>query len=223
MFKSVISVSEDKIVYSETPQDSVHYTDRLDQEYTKYAAFYDRAVKLLPIWKTWIGVVVPHIQGPRVLEASFGTGYLLTQYAASYDTYGIDYNAKMVKVASKNIEQKGIPAKLLQANVEALPFSEEYFDTVINTMALSGYPDGRKAMAEFHRVLKPGGKLLLVDFEYPSNRNWFGYILVKLMERAGDVIKPIANVLGEFNFDYSEQEIGGFGSVHFYIARKKSL
>jgi ubiquinone/menaquinone biosynthesis C-methylase UbiE len=75
-------------------------------------------------------------------------------------------------------------------------------------------------MAEFYRVLKENGRLLIVDFDYPSNRNTFGYWLTKFMESAGDTIRDISKILQEHHFEYSEEEIGGFGSVHLYIAKK---
>ncbi len=87
-------------------------------------------------------------------------------------------------------------------------------------MAFSGYPNGKEAMSEFYRVLKKDGKLLIVDFDYPSNRNYFGYRLTKLMESAGDTIRDISKLLEDFSFEFTKEEIGGFGSVHFYIARK---
>ena len=84
----LFKVSEEKIVYSKEPENSIAYTKKLDKEYSTYARVYDVAVKLLPVWKTWIKTVIPHIEGDRVLEASFGTGYLLMQYANHYETYG---------------------------------------------------------------------------------------------------------------------------------------
>ncbi len=173
----LLKVPEEKIVYSKEPENSIAYTKKLDKEYSKYAKVYDVAVKLLPVWKTWIKTVIPYIEGNRVLEASFGTGYLLMQYANNYETYGIDFNNNMVKVAQKNLSQKGVEASLQWANVEELPFPENYFDTIVNTMAFTGYPNGKQAMSEFYRVLKEGGKLLIVDFDYPSNRNRLGYWL----------------------------------------------
>ncbi len=214
-------VSEEKIVYSDEPIDGGEYTRELDRAYSKYAKLYDWSVKVFPFWKTWIKKVLPYIEGERVLECSFGTGYLLMQYADQFETQGIDYNKEMIELASENLRMKGKCAKLHWANVEALPFEENQFDTVINTMAFSGYPDGRKAMAEFYRVLVPGGTLLLIDFNYPTNRNYVGYWLAKLMESAGDTLKDISGILGDFPFEVSEEEIGGFGSVHFYRARKR--
>ena len=128
----------------------------------------------------------------------------------------------MLEVAQKNLSQKGVQATLQWANVEELPFPENYFDTIVNTMAFTGYPNGKQAMSEFYRVLKEGGKLLIVDFDYPSNRNRFGYWLTKSMESAGDTIRDISKILQEFPFEYTEEEIGGFGSVHLYIARKRT-
>lgn len=216
----LFKVQEAKIVYSKEPENSLEYTNKLDDAYSKFAKVYDVAVKLLPVWKTWIKTVIPYIEGRRVLEVSFGTGYLLMQYADKYETYGIDYNSKMVETAKKNLARKNIKAKLQQANVEQLPFPDNYFDTIINTMAFSGYPNGKKAMSEFYRVLKDGGKLLIVDFDYPTNRNRFGYGLTKLMESAGDTIRDISKLVEEFPFEYTEKEIGGFGGVHLYLAQK---
>jgi ubiquinone/menaquinone biosynthesis C-methylase UbiE len=214
-------VPEEKIVYSKEPENSLAYTRALDKGYSKYAKVYDAAVKLLPIWKTWIKTVIPHIEGNRVLETSFGTGYLLMQYANHYDTYGIDFNNEMIEIARQNLSRKGVKATLQWANVEDLPFSDDYFDTIVNTMAFTGYANGERVMSEFYRVLKKGGRLLIVDFNYPANRNRFGYWLTKLMESAGDTIRDISKLLQAFSFEYTEEEIGGFGSVHLYVARKR--
>jgi ubiquinone/menaquinone biosynthesis C-methylase UbiE len=216
----IFQVPEEKIIYSKEPGNSIEYTKKLDKGYLRYAKAYDIAVKMLPFWKTWIKVVIQFIEGPKVLEASFGTGYLLMQYAHRYETYGIDFNNKMVEMAKENLSRKGTQASLQRANVEELPFSDNYFDTIVNTMAFSGYPNGTLAMKEFYRVLKENGKLLIVDFDYPSNRNLFGYWLTRLMQSAGDTIRDISKIIQEFPFEYSEKEIGGFGSVHFYKARK---
>ena len=213
-------VPEDKIIYSKEVEAPVEYTNDLNKKYTKYARAYDVAVQILPFWKTWLKKVIPHIEGKRALEVSFGTGYLLCLYASSIETYGIDYNEEMVEIARENLRKKGIQANIQQGNVDSLPFQDEFFDCIVNTMSFSAYPNGRKAMSEFYRVLRYGGKLILLDFDYPANRNWFGYKLVKLMEDAGDTMKDISNLLKAFSFNFNESEVGGFGSVHLYVATK---
>jgi ubiquinone/menaquinone biosynthesis C-methylase UbiE len=218
--KMILRVPENKLIYSKEPEDPVEYTNRLNNEYTKFAKAYDIAVKFLPFWKTWLKKVLPYIDGKRVLEVSFGTGYLLCLYAGEFETYGIDYNDKMVEIAQQNLKKNNIKADLQQGDVESLPFHDVFFDCIVNTMAFTGYPNGKRAMSEFHRVLKPGGKLILLDFDYPANRNWFGYRMVKLMEAAGDTIKDISVLLRSFSFNFNEIEVGGCGSVHLYVAVK---
>ena len=109
---------------------------------------------------------------------------------------------------------------LLKGNVEQLPFPDETFDTVINTMAFTGYPNGDKAMSELNRVLVKDGVLLMVDFDYPRNRNIFGYLITRLISSFGDVIKDISSFLLKYKFEYRDIPVGGFGSVHLFIAKK---
>ena len=61
----LLSVIEEKIVRSKEPENSIEYTKKLDKEYSKYAKVYDVAVKLLPVWKTWIMTVIPYIEGTQ--------------------------------------------------------------------------------------------------------------------------------------------------------------
>jgi SAM-dependent methyltransferase len=92
--------------------------------------------------------------------------------------------------------------------------------TVLNTMAFTGYPDGRKALSELVRVLRPGGRLVIIDVNYPSDGNRLGTILVESWKRSGDLIRDMHALFAEFDIDATDQEIGGFGSVHLYLATK---
>jgi ubiquinone/menaquinone biosynthesis C-methylase UbiE len=210
-----------KPLYSKDPVDAKAFQKTFDKFYTKTARLYDIGVKVLPGWKTWLMRALPHIQGQRVLEVSFGTGYLLMQYASKFETHGIDLNARMVAVAKKNLEKSGACADLKQGNVEQLPYVDEYFDTVMSTMALSGYPDATLAMSEIRRVLKPGGRLILIDVNYPANHNWLGMQLTSFWRHLGDVIRDVGKLLEDHGFDYEDWEIGGGGGVHMYICQKR--
>ncbi len=208
-------------LYSDEPRDARAYQESFDRTYTRIAGVYDTAVKVLPIWKTWLKRALPHIQGRRVLEVSFGTGYLMTHYAGQFDVHGIELNARMLSVAMKNLRQVRLSANLQQGTVEDLPYEDRFFDTVVNTMAFSGYPDGTKAMAEISRVLASGGRLVLIDINYPVDRNWVGRRLTRCWQLAGDIIRDMDRMLVAHGFDYEDIEIGGFGSVHMYICQKK--
>lgn len=211
----------DRSKYSDEPADKAKFTQRIDRVYTLLAGAYDLAVKALPVWKGWIERALPHVSGPRVLEVSFGTGYLLTRYADRFEVKGIDYNAKMVATARRNLKRAGLSAELQRGNVESLPYEDGSFDCVVNTMAFSGYPDGARAMSEMGRVLKAGGRLVIIDVNYPADGNWLGSRLIDLWKLTGDIVRDMPALFRDFGFDATEEEIGGFGSVHLYVATKR--
>ena len=111
---------------------------------------------------------------------------------------------------------------MCRAGVEALPYRTSAFDTVLNTMAFSGYPRAMLALAELLRVLKPSGRLVMIDINYPVDGNWLGKGLVTLWKSAGDLVRDLHPVFARFAVDYTDEEIGGHGSVHLYVVRKRS-
>ncbi len=207
--------------YSPNPADPHAYTRGNDRRYTRFARLYDVAVKAVPVWRRWLVHALPAIRGPRVLEVSFGTGWLLSQYAGLYRTDGIDLNPELIAVARRNLTRAGASADLRQGTVEALPYPDATFDTVVNTMAFTGYPDAVAAAAELTRVLKPGGRLVLVDINYPQDGNRLGTALVRwLWKPLGDLIRDVQALLSEAGLDVQDDEVGGWGSVHLYLATK---
>ena len=209
------------IRYSPEPPDGRAFAARFDRTYTRFARVYDLAVKSVPLWRHWLRPALPHIRGPRVLEVSFGTGWLLTQYAGRFETHGVELNLEMLDIARHNVDRARISAELQIGDVEALPYPDDHFDTVVNTMSFTGYPHAAKAMAELRRVLKPAGYLVMVDINYPRNGNRLGTALVALWRHAGDLIRDMDALFREFGFAVTDEEIGGFGSVHLYVATKR--
>jgi ubiquinone/menaquinone biosynthesis C-methylase UbiE len=206
------------MAYFAEPVDKEGFTGDFDQFYTRFAQLYDLALKLFPIWRRWIGAVLPHVQGQRVLEVSFGTGYLLDQYGADVDVVGIEFNGAMIDIARGHVP--GRLVALQQADVYHLPFKSGTFDTVVNTMAFTGYADGKLAMAELKRVLLDGGRLVMVDINYPRDGNRMGVFLAGLWVRLGDILRDMSSLFAEAGFSYQDHEIGGWGSVHLYVATK---
>ena len=61
------------------------YTSSFDRIYSRFAGIYDFLVRHTSLWEAWEGPIIPLIRGPRVLEVSFGLGWLITRYAGSWD------------------------------------------------------------------------------------------------------------------------------------------
>ena len=206
--------------YSTEPIDKEAYKQRFDRFYARFARLYDALVRMLPFWRRWLSRAVPHIRGPRVLEVSFGTGCLLTRYAGAVEAHGVDLNPRMVAVARRNLRRAGLAADLRRGDVEALPYPDGTFDTVVDTMAFSGYPDGHRALAEMLRVLKPDGRLVLIDVGYPTDGNRPATWLTRLWMLSGDLIRDMDALFAAFDLDVSHEAIGGWGSTRLWVATR---
>jgi hypothetical protein len=75
-------------------------------------------------------------------------------------------------------------------------------------------------MTEIHRVIKKEGRLVMIDINFPEDRNWLGVRLARTWASAGDIIRDMGHLFEHAGFDYTEREIGGYGSIHLYIAIK---
>lgn len=113
--------------------------------------------------------------GDRVLDVACGTGSL-TLTAQSYagpsgQVYGIDAAPEMIEVAKKKAIRSAREVVFQVGLIEQLDFSDATFDVVITRLAIHHLPDDlkRRGFAEILRVLKPGGHLLIADFNPPSN------------------------------------------------------
>lgn len=102
-----------------------------------------------------------------------------------------------------------------------LPYPDRFFDTVLCTMAFSGYPDSHVALGEMVRVLAPDGRLVLIDVNYPADGNRLGTFWTEPWKRAGDLVRDMAGLFRAAGLDHSDDEIGGSGSIHLYLATRR--
>lgn len=206
------------------PENKTAYKKQFNAYYSSFAKTYDSLIKKFPLWKHWIKKAIPFIQGPRILEISFGTGYLLTQYAKHFETFALDYNETMAGIAKRALAEKGLQVPIQIGDVEKLPYRDESFNTIVNTFAFSSYPDGAQAISEMLRVLTRDGRIVLIDFSHPKNGNFIGTHIIQYLEAFerdfGLTIRKLNLLFEKFNLTYNDQEIGAFGSIHLYIAEK---
>ena len=108
--------------------------------------------------------IVPQAEGV-VLEPGMGSGLNLAHYDPERvkQVIGVDPNEKLLALARKRARDADVPVEILAQSAEALPLENESVDTVVLTYTGCSIPDIRSALAEFFRVLKPGGRLLLCE------------------------------------------------------------
>lgn len=99
----------------------------------------------------------------EVLEVAVGTGLNLAHYPGDVTLTGIDLSEQMLAIARDRAAELGRKVELRQGNAHQLPFDDAAFDTVVCTFGLCAIPDLDAAVAEMIRVLRPGGRLVLVD------------------------------------------------------------
>jgi ubiquinone/menaquinone biosynthesis C-methylase UbiE len=105
-----------------------------------------------------------------VLDVAIGTGLNLPHYPPGVRLTAVDLSPVMLAATAKRADDLGLSVDLREAEAERLPFDDASFDTVVCTLSLCSVADDRAAIGEMHRVLRPGGQLLLLDHVAATNR-----------------------------------------------------
>lgn len=112
--------------------------------------------------------------GRRVLEVGGGLGTDLAQFAkAGAVVTDCDLAAGHADMARRNFMARGLAASFLLGDGEHLPFQDEAFDVVYSFGVIHHTPDTEAAVAEFHRVLKPGGEAIVMVYAKHSWNYWY--------------------------------------------------
>ncbi|TXR54790.1 bifunctional demethylmenaquinone methyltransferase/2-methoxy-6-polyprenyl-1,4-benzoquinol methylase UbiE [Reinekea thalattae] len=128
------------------------------------------------IWKKYTIELSAVRAGQKVLDIAGGSGDLTYAFSKRVGAEGkvvlADINDSMLKVGRDKLANKGVSGNLevIQANAESLPFPDNEFDVVTMAFGLRNVTHKEAALAEFCRVLKPGGRLLVLEFSKPKSR-----------------------------------------------------
>ena len=113
-------------------------------------------------------------KGQKVLDLAGGTGDLTAKFSQLVGDDGLvvlaDINESMLKVGREKLRDKGLFKNIeyVQANAEELPFADNFFDCITISFGLRNVTDKNKALQSMWRVLKPGGRLLILEFSKPQ-------------------------------------------------------
>lgn len=135
--------------------------------YDKFAAGYDRALaplerRFLSRWREETLSLLP--VNSAILEIGAGTGLNFRFYPECRQAVASEVSIQMLSLAKDKTDS----ISLIQADGMNLPFGDNIFDAVCATLVFCSIPDPDKAFAEIRKVLKPGGRLILLEHVRPE-------------------------------------------------------
>ncbi|ABE57959.1 MULTISPECIES: bifunctional demethylmenaquinone methyltransferase/2-methoxy-6-polyprenyl-1,4-benzoquinol methylase UbiE [Chromohalobacter] len=164
--------------YQEVPVDEK--ADRVAQVFHSVAARYDVMNDLMSfgVHRVWKRLTLERAgvrPGHHVLDIAGGTGDLALKFSRLVGSRGrvvlADINGSMLRVGRDKLLDNGVGdnVEYVQANAEALPFADNSFDCITIAFGLRNVTDKDAALRSMARVLKPGGRLLVLEFSKPSS------------------------------------------------------
>ncbi len=156
----------------------------------------------------------------RVLEVGFGSGRLHLELAERYRLAGLDRAPGMVHLTAQRLISRGLSSVLCVGTVEALPYPDASFDAVVSTFAFSAIPDADAAMDEMVRLLKPGGRVVIVDAGEAKDGNPIAKALAVLWEVLGDYMRDEVPLMASRGLKVQREDYGPWDSVHIVVGER---
>lgn len=118
-------------------------------------------------WRDLIRDHLGHGEGRRALDLGCGTGTMsLLMQAAGFDVTGLDFAGPMLERARRKAKEAGVPVTFVAGDAEHTLEPEAQYDAIIARNLLWTLPDPRQAVGEWCRILRPGGRLLVIDGDF---------------------------------------------------------
>ena len=143
------------------------------------------------LWKRYTVAVSGAKEGDRVLDIAWGTGDLTRLFARKVGQRGqvihTDINEAMLRVGRDRMLNEGVLAPPLVCDAEKLPFADNYFDVVCVAFGLRNMTHKDQALREMLRILRPGGKLCVLEFSKvaPPLAKAYDWYSFKLLPKIG--------------------------------------
>ena len=206
-------------------EDTTAFTLQTREMFTSIAPRYDFLNRLLSVgqdkyWRQRAIDLLDPMGNERILDVATGTGDVVIEVAKrnlSVQIFGIDFSQRMLDLGRIKIAQNGYDqaVSLQIGSGECLPFADESFDGVICAFGIRNFADVQLGLREFFRVLKPGGRVVVLEFSIPQNQflktayEWyFNLILPKI----GNIISGHSNA-----YSYLPESVANFPSQKKFI------
>ncbi len=147
------------------------------------------------VWRRKTAKTVAKSHPKSILDLATGTAdlvILLAKYNPQAHIIGMDISEKMLDIGRAKVAKRGIEGhiELREGDAAALPFGNDTFDTVSVAFGVRNFEDLGQVLTEIHRVLKPGGQVIILEFSMPDKfpvkrlyRFYFKHILPKIGRR----------------------------------------
>lgn len=138
-------------------------------------------------WKSWIFSTLPLLSGPRVLEIGHGPGHVqLALHQMSIYTFGLDQSRQMGWLTKRRLQKAGFLRNLSRGVAQHLPYPANSFDQVVSTFP-SEYIVQQESLAAIKRVLRPGGRLIVLPVAWIRSPRLLGRLAAWLFRVSGQV------------------------------------
>ena len=168
---SAVDIEAVRTFWEEHPVASAAVPHSLESD--EYLAYYDALRERFETsaFSAWLHEYA-RFAGKRVLDIGCGNGYVLSRYAASgARVCGVDLTNAAVRLCRRRFALAGLAGQFVVGNAEELPLPDHSFDCVCSMGVLHHTPNTAAAVAELYRVLRPGGRLIVMFY----HRNSFQY------------------------------------------------
>jgi len=156
------------------------------------------------LWRKKLARMLPESRPLHVVDVAAGTAEVAMEIARQRPlarVTGIDFTPAMLAVGRRKIARRGLSSRIAMAAGDArgLPLPDACADAVTISFGIRNVQERDQALAEFHRVLRPGGRLLVMEFSLPDNP--VARFLYKLY--FDHVLPPFGNWLSRTDYAYS--------------------
>lgn len=189
-------------------------TEVIRGRYDRIAPFFDlmEGIMELMAFRRWRTLQWRRVEGHDILEVGVGTGKSFPFYPSGCRITAVDFSRAMLQRAAAKAEQQRVTVELRCMDVQRLDFPDAHFDTVVGSFVFCSVPDPRRGLREIHRVLKPGGRLVLLEHVL-SERPW----LAKLMRAVNPLVVRLAGA------NINRETVANVAAAGFTIERVDHL
>ena len=206
-------------------EDTTTFTLQTREMFTSIAPRYDFLNRLLSVgqdkyWRKRAVDLLDPMGRDHILDVATGTCDILIEIASrnlSVRIFGIDFSQRMLDLGRTKVTQNNYD-KLISFQIgsgEYLPFANESFDGVICAFGIRNFANVQMGLREFYRVLKPGGRIVILEFSVPQNQflnavyEWyFNLILPKI----GNLISGHSNA-----YTYLPESVANFPNQKKFV------